>query len=202
MKKRPLRRKKAAVRTAPPSARLLAAALRSLGEGVFIAGPKLLRDGLPILFANDRLCAMTGYARAELTGRGHAFLHADAVAIVRLRRWLGKLQSGLIFSGEGYLACKSGTTIFAAWNFSPIFNARDRMTYIVATYRDTTTKRRLQEALVHAQRLDAVGRLAGGVAHDFNNVLTVIQTYASFIEESLDHDAAARADVIEIRRAA
>src|SRR5580658_3153435 len=116
-KKPPLRRgskarqKKASVRTAPPSARLLATALRCLGEGVFIAEPKLRRDGLRILFANDRLCAMAGRARSELTGRGHAFLHTDAHAITRLRRWLGRLQPGLVFSGEGYLACKSGATL-------------------------------------------------------------------------------------------
>jgi PAS domain S-box-containing protein len=201
MKKKPPRRKKAAVRTAPPPARLLAAALRSLGEGAFIAGPKLHHDGLRILFANDRLCAMTGYARAELTGRGHAFLHADAIASVRLRRWMGKLSSGLIFSGEGYLACKSGATIFAAWNFSPLFNARDRMTYIVATYRDTTTKRRLQEALVHAQRLDAVGRLAGGVAHDFNNLLSVINGYCEILAARLPIHDPSRREIHEVHAA-
>jgi two-component system cell cycle sensor histidine kinase/response regulator CckA len=201
MKKTPLRRKKAAVRTAPPPARLLAAALRSLGEGAFIAGPKLRRDGLHILFANDRLCAMTGYTRPELTGRGHAFLHADADAIVRLRRWLGKLQPGLIFSGEGYLACRSGATIFAAWNFSPLFNARNRITYIVATYRDTTTKRRLQEALVHAQRLDAVGRLAGGVAHDFNNLLSVINGYCEILAARLPIHDPSRREIHEVHSA-
>ena len=201
MKKKLPRRKKTAVRTAPPPARLLAAALRSLGEGSFIAEPKLRRDGLRILFANDRLCAMTGYARPELTGRGHAFLHADAATIVRLRRWMGKLQSGLIFSGEGYLACKSGATIFAAWNFSPLFNARDRMTYIVATYRGTTTKRRLQEALVHAQRLDAVGRLAGGVTHDFNNLLSVINGYCEILAARLPLHDPSRREIHEVHAA-
>jgi len=201
MKKKLPRRKKTAVRPAPPPARLLAAALRSLGEGSFIAEPKLRRDGLRILFANDRLCAMTGYARPELTGRGHAFLHTDAVAIVRLRRWMGKLQSGLIFSGEGYLACKSGATIFAAWNFSPLFNTRDRMTYIVATYRDTTTKRRLQEALVHSQRLDAVGRLAGGVAHDFNNLLSVINGYCEILAARLPVHDPSRREIHEVHAA-
>jgi PAS domain S-box-containing protein len=201
MKKKLPRRKKTAVRTAPPPARLLAAALRSLGEGSFIAEPKLRRDGLRILFANDRLCAMTGYARPELTGRGHAFLHTDAAAIVRLRRWMGKLQSGLIFSGEGYLAGKSGATIFAAWNFSPLFNTRGRLAYIVATYRDTTTKRRLQEALVHAQRLDAVGRLAGGVAHDFNNLLSVINGYCEILAARLPVHDPSRREIHEVHAA-
>jgi two-component system cell cycle sensor histidine kinase/response regulator CckA len=203
VKKKPprSRRKKNPVRSALPPARLLAAALRNLGDGVFIAGPKLRRDGLRILFANDRLCAMTGYAPAELTGRGHAVLHADALAIVRLRRWLGKLQPGLIFPGEGYLACKSGATIFAAWNLSPIFNARGRLTYIVATYRDTTAKRRLQEALVHAQRLDAVGRLAGGVAHDFNNLLSVINGYCEILAARLPIHDPSRREIHEIHAA-
>jgi PAS domain S-box-containing protein len=201
MKKKPLRRKKAAIHTAPPPAKLLAAALRSLGEGAFIAGPKLYRDGLRILFANDRLCAMTGYTRPELTGRSHAFLHADAAAIVRLRRWMGKLSSGFIFSGEGYLACKSAATISAAWNFSPLFNTRGRLTHIVATYRDTTTKRRLQEALVHAQRLDAVGRLAGGVAHDFNNLLSVINGYCEILAARLPIHDPSRREIHEVHAA-
>ena len=208
MKKRPplrrgfkLQRKKAAGRTMPLPAKLLAAALHSLGEGVFIAGPKLHRDGLRILFANDRFCAMTGYTRSELAGHGHALLHTDALAIVRLRRWLGKLPLGLIFSGEGYLACKSGATIFAAWNFSPLFNARGRITHIVATYRDTTAKRRLQEALVHAQRLDAVGRLAGGVAHDFNNLLSVINGYCEILAARLPIHDHSRREIHEIHAA-
>jgi two-component system cell cycle sensor histidine kinase/response regulator CckA len=201
MKKKPLRREKTVIRLAPLPPRLLAAALCSLGEGVFIAGPKLRRDGLPILFANDRLCTMTGFARSEFTGRGHAFLHADAVTIARLRRWLGKPQPRLLFSGEGYLTCKSGATIFAAWNFSPIFNARDRLTYIVATYRDTTTKRRLQQALVHAQRLDAVDRLAGGVAHDFNNLLSVINGYCEILAARLPIHDPSRHEIHEVHSA-
>ncbi|HSY54292.1 MAG TPA: ATP-binding protein [Opitutaceae bacterium] len=195
------RRKRTTVRVTPPPAMLLAAALRDLGEGVFIAEYKLYRDGLRILFANDRLCTMTGYALSELAGRGHAFLHADATAVIRLRRWLKKPQPGLIFSGEGYLACKSGMAICAAWSFSPLFQARGRITHIVATYRDTTAKRRLQEALVHAQRLDAVGRLAGGVAHDFNNLLSVINGYCEILAARLPIHDPSRREIHEIHAA-
>ncbi|HUF30250.1 MAG TPA: ATP-binding protein, partial [Gemmatimonadaceae bacterium] len=59
-----------------------------------------------------------------------------------------------------------------------------------------------QEALLRqAQKMEAVGRLAGGLAHDFNNLLTVISSSAQFIEATLDDDDERRNDVIEIRRA-
>ncbi|HVV87292.1 MAG TPA: ATP-binding protein, partial [Kofleriaceae bacterium] len=53
-----------------------------------------------------------------------------------------------------------------------------------------------------AFQLDAIGRLAGGVAHDFNNILTVIQSYACLLEEALEDRDARREDAAEVRRAA
>ncbi|HTB81810.1 MAG TPA: ATP-binding protein [Opitutaceae bacterium] len=207
MKKKPPNRSKArrasTRRTTPPLLpdALLAQALRGLGEGAFLAEPKVRADGLRVLFANDQLCTITGYRLPELTGRGHAFLHADPAVLVRLRRWLRKLQPGFTLSGEGYLACKSGAPIYAAWSFSPLFDARGRAAHIVAIYRDMTDKRRLQEALVHAQRLDAVGRLAGGVAHDFNNLLSVINGYCEILAARLPIHDPSRREIHEIHAA-
>ena len=59
-----------------------------------------------------------------------------------------------------------------------------------------------QAALVRTQRLEAVGRLAGGVAHDFNNLLTVIRGYASLLRQTLPHPDPRGDDVVEIDRAA
>jgi EAL domain-containing protein (putative c-di-GMP-specific phosphodiesterase class I)/CheY-like chemotaxis protein/nitrogen-specific signal transduction histidine kinase len=66
---------------------------------------------------------------------------------------------------------------------------------------DSTAIRATDQRL-HAQKMEAIGRLAGGVAHEFNNVLTVIQSYACMLEDSLDAGDARRNDVAEIRRAA
>ena len=78
-----------------------------------------------------------------------------------------------------------------------------------AWIRDLTERRRTEDALRlseaqlrQAQKMEAVGRLAGGVAHDFNNVLTAIFGYADLVLDSLDAGDARREDVEEIKRAA
>ena len=68
-------------------------------------------------------------------------------------------------------------------------------------YRDTTARRRLQESLVHAQRLDAVGRLAGGVAHDFNNLLSVINGYCEILAARLPIHDPSRREIHEVHAA-
>lgn len=61
--------------------------------------------------------------------------------------------------------------------------------------------RRSEEQLQHSQKLDAIGRLASGIAHDFYNVLTVVQSYACMLEDSHDEGDERRADASEIRKA-
>lgn len=180
---------------------LLAAALRAQGEGVFIAARRATEGGLKIAFANERFCAMTGYTAAELTGRVHGFLHVERADRDWLVRWLRAPQPRRPLTGEGYLVRKDGKTIYAAWSYSPIPRARGRSTHIVATYRDMTEKRSLQEALVHAQRLDAVGRLAGGVAHDFNNLISVINGYCEMLAAQVAEMPRALHEVTEIHKA-
>jgi PAS domain S-box-containing protein len=68
--------------------------------------------------------------------------------------------------------------------------------------RDISERRRLEDELRHAQRLEAVGRLAGGVAHDFNNLLTVILSYSQLLLSELEPDAPTRVYADETRHAA
>ena len=68
--------------------------------------------------------------------------------------------------------------------------------------RDVTERHTLELDLRQAQKMDALGRLAGGVAHDFNNLLTAITGYASLLASSLDADGRSAADVQEILKAA
>ena len=197
------RRAARSARVAVPAvpAALLAAALRAQSEGVFIAARRGGPRGLKILFANDSLYAMTGHGVAQLAGRPHGLLHAERTDVDRLRLWLPHAQPGQPLTGEGFLVRADGRTISAAWSFDPLCDERGRVTHVVATYRDQTEKRHLQEALVHAQRLDAVGRLAGGVAHDFNNLLSVINGYCEILAAHVATNPQALREVAEIHSA-
>jgi len=118
-----------------------------------------------------------------------------------LQAWLATARAGEPLTGDGVLQRRDGRTLPAAWSFDPLFNRQGRLTHIVATYRDQTERRRLQETLVHAQRLDAVGRLAGGVAHDFNNLISVINGYCEMLAPRVAANPQAMREVAEIHHA-
>jgi two-component system, cell cycle sensor histidine kinase and response regulator CckA len=69
-------------------------------------------------------------------------------------------------------------------------------------FQDVTERRALTEQLRHAQRMEVVGRLAGGVAHDFNNILTVVNGYSELLRLKLGKQPSALSDLSEIERAA
>jgi two-component system, cell cycle sensor histidine kinase and response regulator CckA len=185
---------------ARPSDRLLAAALATLGEGVLIATNRWQRGGFSIAFVNTSICAMTGWSAAELRGHPHSFIHTDHRHLVDLRRWRAKATPGRTFTGEGYLKRHDGTQLYTTWTFSLVAGAKGT-THVAITYRDMTAKRRLQEALIHSQRLEAVNRLAGGVAHDFNNLLSVINGYCEILGSKPGVSSEAAREVGEIHRA-
>ncbi len=180
---------------------MLAAAFRAQSEGVFIAKADSNSGSLQIVFVNDSLSAITGYGAQLLIGQTHGLLHADPADLEPLIRWLPNAQPGQPLLGEGYLRRADGRSIYAAWSFDPLCDASGQPTHIIAAYRDITEKRRLQEALVHAQRLDAVGRLAGGVAHDFNNLLAVINGYCEVLATKLADQSFGREEINAIHTA-
>ena len=73
---------------------------------------------------------------------------------------------------------------------------------MVGTVQDITERRQLEEQLRQSQKMEAIGRLAGGIAHDLNNALTAIAGYAELALGEVEPDHPARPDVEEIRRAA
>lgn len=144
---------------------------------------------------------MSGYPTAELVGRGHAFLLTEPGELGPLRSWLRTARPGQPFAGEGFLRRADGGALRVAWSFDPVGDARGRVTHIVATYRDQTGTRREQEVLVQAQRLDAIEKLAGGVAHDFKNLFFIINGYCEMLAAHVAANPQAMRELAEIHHA-
>jgi PAS domain S-box-containing protein len=73
--------------------------------------------------------------------------------------------------------------------------------FFVAVFDNVTERRKLEDQLRQSQKMEAVGRLAGGVAHDFNNLLTVINGYSELLLRQVGEDSTLRKEVDEIRKA-
>ena len=93
--------------------------------------------------------------------------------------------------------------VFAHTEVALVHDAGGRARFVLSMIQDVTSQKRLEDELAQAQKMEAIGRLAGGVAHDFNNLLTAISGYAEFAQHRLrEGDDQLRADLAEIVKAA
>ncbi len=97
--------------------------------------------------------------------------------------------------------CKDGSTAWAEVKGSVLRDFQGRPMGLVGVTRDITARKWLEEQLLQAQKMEVVGRLAGGVAHDFNNLLTAIIGYSELLWNSMGENNQLRPDVAEIKKA-
>ncbi len=96
---------------------------------------------------------------------------------------------------------RDGTAIPVVCVSAPLYDAAGAVIGAVVSFTDMTERRRLEEQLRQAQKMEAIGRLAGGVAHDFNNLLTAILGYSNLLMKKLGPDAPVQREVLEIKKA-
>jgi PAS domain S-box-containing protein len=178
---------------------LLSALLESASQAIIAADAA----GAMVL-ANRRAEELFGYTREELLGatieillpeskRGsHVQQRADYFSKPRPR----PMGIGMELLGRR----KDGTEFPVEVSLSHIHS--DMGPFAIAFLTDITQRKLLEDQLLHAQKMEAVGRLAGGVAHDFNNMLTVISGYNRMMLDGMAPDDPLRSDAEEIQIAA
>jgi two-component system cell cycle sensor histidine kinase/response regulator CckA len=119
------------------------------------------------------------------------------------RKGIRKLERGQTISFPDTIRLrKDGERIRVSVTGQAILDEKGNMTGTGAIVRDVTSQRKLEESFQQAQRMETVGRLAGGVAHDFNNILTVITGHGSLLKESLASRSSDASGVDAVLRAA
>jgi two-component system cell cycle sensor histidine kinase/response regulator CckA len=149
---------------------------------------------------NETFLRTLGYARDEVVGRNalELGLWKDAAERTRVVESLGKGDH--IENLELAFRTKAGAV--RTLLFSAELVELDGTPHLLALTTDITERRRLEDELRQAQKMEAIGQLAGGVAHDFNNILTAIHGYADLLGGDLPPGDTRLEDVEEIRKAA
>ncbi|GAB4342509.1 MAG: hypothetical protein Kow0037_29930 [Calditrichia bacterium] len=176
---------------------LLAIAIDQADNGIIITDKKGRFE-----YVNPAFLKLSGYTFSEIRGKSVTLLASEKHPpsfYLQMRR---TIFSGAPWSGEITHKKKNGEEFTAFLSISPIRDARGQITNFVAVHRDITEQKELEEQLRQSQKMEAIGRLAGGVAHDFNNLLTVISGYSDMLSFMTQSDKKLHQYALEIQKAA
>jgi len=136
-----------------------------------------------ILSWNKSAEKITGFAPYEVEGRFfHEFCAKEHQASVR-RLIAVRNKSMTPLTAEWLLVRRDGNALPISWTCSPMLDEQTNTTGIVAVGRDLTESRKLEDQLLHAQKLAALGVMAGGIAHELRNPLAICSSAAQFLME-------------------
>ena len=173
------------------SQQLLASTFASLQDAIFIVDAENAR----IIDCNAAAARIFGYTKKEILDRNTAFLHVDETSLAKFQRELSEKQ--LLRSFEHAMKRKDGAIFATEHSVAPLGTELGKTLGWVSVVRDISEHKRaeqeqhrLEGLLLQAQKMEAVGQLAGGAAHDFNNILT-----AMFMQLDLVRDEPQSAEV-------
>jgi PAS domain S-box-containing protein len=142
-----------------------------------------------------------GYAPEEAIGK-HISLLTPSDRTEEIPEILGKIGRGeTVDHHESVRVTKDGRQLNVSISVSPLRDTTDKIVGASVIARDITAQKRSEGQLRQAQKMEAIGRLAGGVAHDFNNILGIINACTEFLRDRIDPAAEPSLYVENIKKA-
>jgi len=127
-----------------------------------------------ITYINKRAENLYGYTLDELAGKNHDFINIDSRAKEIQAEMYETVSKGAVYQGEALNRRKDGSEFICEFTVAPMADENGVVSSYLGIQRDITEIRNLENAAIRQERLSAIGELASGVAHDFNNALQII----------------------------
>ncbi len=176
---------------------LLSSAIEQAAEAVVVADINGIHK-----YGNPAFETITGYSREETIDRPFRFLDPELVDPSILDDMWKTINAGFTWNGNFQFSGKDGSIRDQQLSIAPVRDERGQVKNLVAVVRDVSDEVRLQAQLMQSQKMEIVGTLAGGLAHDFNNVLQVILGYSEIVAGDRRIPTELRADIEIIHHAA
>ena len=149
--------------------RLQSGALQAAANAIVITDNKGV-----ILWANSAFTTFTGYSISEVVGKTPAVLKSGKHKQSYYKKLWDTILSGAVWRGELVNRRKDGTFYTEEMTITPLKDKQNNVTHFIAVKQDITERKLIEEKVLQTQRMDSIGTLASGVAHDINNILAPI----------------------------
>ncbi len=168
-----------------------------------VAGVMLLAIGVDgrVKLINKKGCDILGCSEEDVIEENWFDLFIPMHERENIRNGFNKIIAGEITQWEYHvnpIVTRNGQKKIIAWHNVLLKNDQGDIIGTLSSGEDITERRRLEEQLQHAMKMEAVGQLAGGVAHDFNNILTAIIGYGNLLQMKIGEDNPLRTHVDHI----
>lgn len=134
-----------------------------------------------IVYVNPAFERISGYTQAEIVGRNPRLLKSDQQNPEIYQDLWATISAGGVWRGRFVNKSRNGSLYVEDATITPVRNESGVIVNYVSVQRDVTRELELEDQYRQAQKMEAVGRLAGGVAHDFNNMLVIINGYSEIL---------------------
>lgn len=138
-----------------------------------------------IEYVNPYFTRLTGYSFAEVVGQNPRILKTGETPLAEYQHLWTTILSGGEWRGEFHNRKKDGEIYWEQALIAPIRDEGGNIKHFIAIKEDINERKALESQLQHSQKMEAIGQLAGGISHDFNNILTAIIGFSSIIQLKL-----------------
>jgi len=174
------------------------ARFRSIYEQAAVGIEQVSLDG-KLLMVNAAFCRMLGYEESELLGKRISEITDPGDYAQELESFATQIEHRRPYEVEKRYRHRDGSLIWVHVTSSVVYSPAGEPQYRISVVQDLSERKRTEEQLKQSLKMEAVGRLAGGVAHDFNTLLNVMLGYSELLLAELPEGDARRDRVLQIK---